>query len=1362
MKQSTFSAVMANSIKNLLQGYTKGIRFVAVLMVLLTMGIGQAWGATIFNCGIEVNETWYKGTGTINSGNWLGAQSAFNNKDFGVITSLKLGGQYDTWDNNQTDACGWNLNNGIWITITTSSGTQKDNFKLSCYHSGRDGNNNIWKTTGKTGSCGDGTSFGRYTYDISSYAAGKYKMKASWTSPSSQATQATASFTIPGFTTTSASQGFDNTTVSSNSSKTISFGQHYGTALNANNCVISGTNKSEFSVTSITETNVTVKFAPTSAGNKSATLTITDAHGKVCTVALSGKTQYVVTYSKGNYGDGSNKTVYKVYGTNLTLADKGNFTRENYTQTAWNTNADGTSGTSYALKANYTKEAAITLYPTWTGNPQTVTWEVNGETYTAGSPTTSVAYNSKVTTLPTAPSIDCNGKVFVGWSNEEVTNGLEPSVLFTSASNAPAVTEATTYHAVFADQEGFDGNVDFSAQGWTNGTDLPLSTPLIFNNSIYIKFAQNGGADFPEYYDHGEAIRLYCNNSMTISLTSGEKIQSITMYFSSETDKGNSITANTGGTLPNGTEVTDYTWTMNASSVTFTIGVNKDGNATGHRKISGLLVETDGGTVSYSNYTTSCIPIYTITYDLNGGSGGCAEAEVEKGSNYTICATTPTKDGYIFQGWEYNGTTYKEGATISNIQSDITLVAQWNPITYSVVFDANGGLGTMERQTFTYDDAQSLTANTFTRDNYEFAGWNTATNGSGKSYDDEEEVKNLTTENGATITLYAQWQKLYTVTFYNIGSLLETKTQEAVGGSIACPTITAPCDGYEFVGWSETAVTNGATSYTDVSCPITPTEDTKLYAVYSQGDGGGGTTAISIKTYQDGTYYLIDSFTDANSKTTYHSPKGTKAGKLSSVDLTNVVTIEDGILTLDITSNSLTEDMKYTISKENDTYKIYNAETEAYVEPSASGTNFKNTSASGWSIDDENNRFMFYYNTRAFLYQDSYNSNGTKIYGRQFGNYASSVAGTITNQSGKECYGSGYFFLVPATGGSTTTYTTTPDCCTPLAEITGMTFSAMTRSITVSVPDSYDNTNVDGYIFNLYNAATGGVATTYDTNDKNEKSHTFTGLNPNTAYHFTIIAKGSGAYCNSEETSPRESYTTLPQYTVTWDPAGGHWSGNYNNKVDTYDYQAAITKPDDPKRTGYTFNGWDKTLATNMPAENLTYTAQWNIETYTITYENLNGASNSNPISYDVESETITLQDPGNRDDFAFGGWYSDAECTTEVTEIPKGSTGDITLYAKWIAIYSVTWMVNGSEYTEGNPDTEVLDGDKVESLPTPPTPDEGNDIYCGEVFAGWTDKPIDGQTDTYPDPLFTTIEGSPEIKQNTTFYAVFADYKEQ
>lgn len=297
MKQSTFSAVMANSIRKVLQGYTKGIRLVAVLTLLLTMGIGSAWAATIFNCGIEVNENWYKGTGTINSGNWLGGKSAFNNYNLGVITSLKLGGQYDTWDNNQTDNCSWNSNNGIWITITTTGGTQKANFKLSSYHSGKDGNNNVWKTTGTTGTCGDKSTFGRYTYDISGYTAGTYKIKASWTSPSSQSTQATASYTIPGFTTTSANQTFDATKVGNNNSKTISFGTHYGTALTTSACTISGTDASNFSVTSITENDVTIKFTPTSAGNKSATLKITDAHSKVCTITLSGEVaKYTVTW----------------------------------------------------------------------------------------------------------------------------------------------------------------------------------------------------------------------------------------------------------------------------------------------------------------------------------------------------------------------------------------------------------------------------------------------------------------------------------------------------------------------------------------------------------------------------------------------------------------------------------------------------------------------------------------------------------------------------------------------------------------------------------------------------------------------------------------------------------------------------------------------------------------------------------------------------------------------------------------------------------------------------------------------------------------------------------------------------------
>ena len=65
MKQSTFSAVMANSIKNLLQGYTKGIRFTAILTLLFTIGVGQMWGATLTITGSASGITTTDGTQSI-------------------------------------------------------------------------------------------------------------------------------------------------------------------------------------------------------------------------------------------------------------------------------------------------------------------------------------------------------------------------------------------------------------------------------------------------------------------------------------------------------------------------------------------------------------------------------------------------------------------------------------------------------------------------------------------------------------------------------------------------------------------------------------------------------------------------------------------------------------------------------------------------------------------------------------------------------------------------------------------------------------------------------------------------------------------------------------------------------------------------------------------------------------------------------------------------------------------------------------------------------------------------------------------------------------------------------------------------
>lgn len=85
------------------------------------------------------------------------------------------------------------------------------------------------------------------------------------------------------------------------------------------------------------------------------------------------------------------------------------------------------------------------------------------------------------------------------------------------------------------------------------------------------------------------------------------------------------------------------------------------------------------------------------------------------------------------------------------------------------------------------------------------------------------------------------------------------------------------------------------------------------------------------------------------------------------------------------------------------------------------------------------------------------------------------------------------------------------------------------------------------------------------------------------------------------------------------------------------------------------------------------------IESYTITYVNVDGATNENPASYNVETETITLKDPV-KTGYTFAGWYS--ADNSPVTKIPQGSTGDMTLYAKWVTDIEGKVFVRGGDAT--------------------------------------------------------------------------------
>ena len=206
-------------------------------------------------------------------------------------------------------------------------------------------------------------------------------------------------------------------------------------------------------------------------------------------------------------------------------------------------------------------------------------------------------------------------------------------------------------------------------------------------------------------------------------------------------------------------------------------------------------------------------------YKLTLQNGEEANALYANSGNFTLPAPAE-REGYTFAGWfttQADGTQVQDNAELT---ADLTLYAQWTANSYTVTFDANGGEGSMNQQTFTYDVAQALNQNTFTRTGYSFTGWNTQADGSGSTYVDKAEVQNLTAEVGANITLYAQWSiNSYTIRFVNAdGTVLQSSEVEygqtpAYNGETPTKESTAEFD-YAFAGWDpEIAIVTGDATY---------------------------------------------------------------------------------------------------------------------------------------------------------------------------------------------------------------------------------------------------------------------------------------------------------------------------------------------------------------------------------------------------------------------------------------------------------------------------------------------------------------------------------------------------------------------
>lgn len=149
----------------------------------------------------------------------------------------------------------------------------------------------------------------------------------------------------------------------------------------------------------------------------------------------------------------------------------------------------------------------------------------------------------------------------------------------------------------------------------------------------------------------------------------------------------------------------------------------------------------------------------------------------------------------------------------------------------------------------------------------------------------------------------------------------------------------------------------------------------------------------------------------------------------------------------------------------------------------------------------------------------------------------------------------------------------------------------------------------------------------------------------------------------------------------------------------TADYGTVITPPADPMRVGYTFTGWNKTIPKTMPAENVIVTALWHINSHTITFDTA-GGSDIADITQNYGTNVNAPDDPV-RDGYTFAGWDKD---------IPRTMPDeDILIKAKWIKNYSVVFNTNGGTSI---PAFTAIPGTAV-PLPADPTRE-------GYTFAGW------------------------------------------
>jgi uncharacterized repeat protein (TIGR02543 family) len=476
-------------------------------------------------------------------------------------------------------------------------------------------------------------------------------------------------------------------------------------------------------------------------------------------VEVDGPDVHVVTFHRNNTDAGSVDAVPQSLITSEGALPDYDPTRIGYTFAGWNTQPGGTGDVYNGDKV----ESSKVVYAQWTGNTYTVEYDVNGAS--GDIPDTTRTYNDNAA----LPASVREGYTFTGWNTAKDGSGTayvagysgnltaEQGDTITLFAQWAPITYIVQYNA-----NGGTGNLPPAARSYGDNAALPASTRTGYVFIGWNTAANGTGAS----YSAGFTGNLTATQGAAIILYARWAANTYTVQYNANGASGSM--ADAPRTYDDNAALTANVFTLTGHTFT---GWNTAANGSGTAYAAGyrgnLTAEQGATIVLYARWA----PItYTVVYNANATSGITGTMALSThtfGLSYNLSAIGFTRIGHTFDGWNTQadglGEGYANSASILNLfdtpGGSITLFAQWTPVKYTVVYNANAlGVvtGTMDSTEHTFGTPKNLTANSFRRADYFFIGW-AASSAGDVVHTDGAEVLNLRNTAEATITLYARW-----------------------------------------------------------------------------------------------------------------------------------------------------------------------------------------------------------------------------------------------------------------------------------------------------------------------------------------------------------------------------------------------------------------------------------------------------------------------------------------------------------------------------------------------------------------------------------------------------------------------------